>query len=182
MILKWNPGRLADTGLFLFTNCRMAVSTTEIVAWWGAILATVVFVWDIIKWRLAGPKLRLTIRSSMKTINVPEYEGKTLLIAEVVNYGDRPTTITLLTFFYYRNRWNWLRNQADQKTAVMVPNTRQSIPFELRPGNSWSGFAIQDKAMENAETLEKMAREGYLFCAIYHSHSTRPLRQRVLIR
>src|SRR6266436_6542276 len=93
---------------FLGTDWLMPVST-EIAAWWGAILATVVFVWDIIKWRLAGPRLRLTIRSGMKTANVPEYEGKTLLLAQVVNYGDRPTTITHLAFSYYRNAWNRLR-------------------------------------------------------------------------
>jgi hypothetical protein len=160
----------------------MAVSTTEIVAWWGAILATIVFVWDIIKWRLAGPKLRLTIRSSMKTVNMPEYEGKTLLIAEVVNYGDRPTTITHVVFFYYRNMWNRLRKHADQKSVALLPNPRQTIPFELRPGNSWSGFAIQDQSVENNKTLEERAREGYLVCGIYHTHSTRPLKRRVLIR
>jgi hypothetical protein len=106
-----------------------------------------------------------------------------LLIADVVNHGDRPTTITHLVFVYYRNMWNRLRNRADQNMAILLPNTRQPIPFELRPGSSWSGFAIQDhQTMEkHSKTLEEMAREGYLFCGIYHSHSTRLLRRGALI-
>ena len=80
-----------------------------------------------------------------------------MLIAEVVNHGDRPTTITHLVFVYYRNMWNRLRNRADQNMAILLPNTRQPIPFELRPGSSWSGFAIQDhQTMEkHSKTLEE---------------------------
>ena len=135
--------------------------STEVAAWWGAILATIVFVWDVVKWRLAGPRLRLTIRTSMKAVNVPEYQGKIVLIADVANYGDRPTTITHLVFFYYRSMWNRLRKRADQNMVIPTPNTSQPIPFELRPGNSWSGIAIQDETVEKNQTLEEMAREGY---------------------
>jgi hypothetical protein len=74
------------------------MAVTDIVAWWGAILATIVFAWDIIKWRLAGPKLRLSVNSGMQSINISEYEGKTLISATVVNYGDRPTTVTHMAF------------------------------------------------------------------------------------
>jgi len=34
------------------------VPPTSIVAWWGAILSTIVFLWDIYKHRTAGPRLR----------------------------------------------------------------------------------------------------------------------------
>jgi HJR/Mrr/RecB family endonuclease len=71
---------------------------TEIVAWWGAVLATIVFLWDIYKWRTAGRKLRVSVQSGMKSINMPQFEGKTLIHVNVSNYGDRPTTITNLGY------------------------------------------------------------------------------------
>ena len=119
------------------------VTTTEIVAWWGAILSSIVFGWDIVKWRLSGPRLRLTIRPGMKSINIPEYEGKTIILAQVVNFGDGPTTITHLAFSFYRNRWNALIKRAGQSFIVPNPNPWQKIPFELRQGTSWSGQIIQ---------------------------------------
>ena len=119
----------------------------------------------------------------MKAFNIPEYEGKTLLIAEVVNHwgqthDDNASGLRLLS-----QHVESAAQRADQNMAILLPNTRQPIPFELRPGSSWSGFAIQDhQTMEkHSKTLGEMAREGYLFCGIYHSHSTRLLRRGALI-
>ena len=56
---------------------------TEIVAWWGAILATIVFAWDIYKWWTAGPKLRVSVQTGMKSINMPQYDDKTLIHVNV---------------------------------------------------------------------------------------------------
>ena len=154
----------------------MALPTTEIVAWWGAILSTIVFAWDIVKWRLSGPRLRFTVSGNMKTINIPEYEGKTLISAEVINYGDQPTTVTNMGFVYYGSRWNLFRNRPTTAFFIANPSLSQRIPFELKQGNPpWIGFA------EQTDDVGKMAREGYLICHVYHTHSRRPLRRRVVI-
>jgi hypothetical protein len=154
----------------------MAWTVTEIVAWWGAILATIVFVWDVIKWRLAGPKLRLTVNTGMKSLNIPEYEGKTLITAEIVNYGDRPTTLTLIAFMHYKNLWNRIRNKEEKSYVVSNPNLHFRIPHELNPGRKWDAVALQNEA------LEKMAREDYLVCAVRHTHSKRPAKKRIRIK
>ena len=151
-------------------------SVTEIVAWWGAILSSIVFIWDIVKWRLSGPRLRLSLRPGMKSINIPEFEDKTIIIAEVVNFGDRPTTITHLSFSYYNSRWNLLTKRGTKSFIIGTPNPWYRIPFELRQGTSWSGYALQ------TEDIEKMAAEDYLVCFIHHTQSKRPLRSRVVIR
>src|SRR5215475_2604364 len=69
-----------------------------------------------------------------------EFEGKTLVLVEVVNFGDRPTTITNLGFSFYRNRWNKLIKRSGERNAII---TGQRIPFELRQGTSWTGYIIQ---------------------------------------
>jgi hypothetical protein len=155
---------------------RADVSLTDFLAWWGAVISTGVLVWDVVKWRLAGPRLRLTVTSGMESINIPEYEGKMLMNAQVVNRGDRSTTITNLGFLYYKNVWNRLRNRPDRSFIIGTPNTRQPLQYELKPGVTWSGIAIQ------TDEVEKMAHDGYLTCAVYHSHQNRPVKARVHIK
>jgi len=79
------------------------MSPTSIVAWWGAILSTIVFLWDMYKHNTAGPKLRFTVQTGMETLNMPRFEGRTVILTNVTNYGDRPTTITNLGYLYYLN-------------------------------------------------------------------------------
>jgi hypothetical protein len=148
---------------------------TEVVAWWGAILATIVFVWDIYKWWTAGPKLRMAVLTGMESINIPQYDGKTLISVNVSNYGDRPTTITNLAFVYFTNLWRRFQHRAERAFVIPSPSDAQPLPFELKQGNLWNGVAIQD-----AE-VEKMAKEGLLYCVLYHTHSERPLYRRVFV-
>lgn len=148
---------------------------TEIVAWWGAILATIVFIWDIYKWKMAGAKLRVTVQSNMESINIPQYDGKTLIAVNVVNYGDRPTTITNLGFLWFENLWNRIRRRPDKAFIIPNPSQAQVLPFELKQGNLWSGIAVQDVA------VEAMARDGLLYCVLYHTHTEKPVYRRLRI-
>ena len=144
-----------------------------IVAWWGAILSTIVFVWDIYKWRRSGPKLRLRVQTGMEMLNASEHEGKTLLVIEVVNYGERPTTITNAVFVSYSSLWSRLRKRHSKVFLLPIPSTEQPLPFELKPGTIWRGIGVQQQGLEDA------ARNGYLYCLVAHSHRGAPLRQRV---
>ena len=148
---------------------------TEIVAWWGAILATVVFLWDIYKWKTAGAKLRVTVQPNMKTINIPQYEGKTVISANVVNYGDRPTTIKNLGYLWFKNSWNRIRRRPDKAFIIPNPSEAHKLPYELKQGNLWTGLAIQDK------DVETMARDGLLYCVLYHTHNEKPVYRRLRI-
>jgi hypothetical protein len=157
---------------------------TQVVAWWGAILATIVFIWDVIKWKLAGPKLRLRVNCNMKTMNMPLYEGRTLIVADVVNCGDRSTTITHLGFRYYRNLWDrvvgalFRRILKQDRTEIVIldPNPSLSLPHELQPGKMWDGLADQE------ELLEGIGTNRYILCDIYHTHRKRPLTRRVRLK
>lgn len=153
----------------------VTLSPTSIVAWWGAILSTIVFMWDIYKHRTAGPRLRFTAQTGMETLNMPMYKGKTVILANVTNYGDRPTTITNLGYLYFDRPF--LRKRIPDKAAVVPnPSITQPLPFELKPGAVWMGIAIQDPQ------IEKWATTGILDMMLYHSHSQKPLRQRVVIK
>jgi hypothetical protein len=154
---------------------RMA-KTTEIVAWWGAVLSTTAILWDIYKWRTAGPKIRITVQTNMIGISMPEHQDKTLLIIDAINRGDRSTTISSVFFLWYASAWARIRKKASKTFFIPIPSPAQPLPFELKPGSVWKGILIQDQRLEQA------ARSGQLFCLVCLSHRNRPLKQRVVIK
>lgn len=147
-----------------------------IVAWWGAILSTIVFLWDIYKYHHAGPKLRVSVSTGM--IMVPSKDERTFIVTEVTNAGDRPTTITNLGLAYFEKKWSWghLRNRATKLAVVNSPNTAQPLPWELKAGTLWRGMSHQ------TPQIETWARNGILYFDVYHSHTRKPIRTRVTIR
>src|SRR5947207_1951208 len=110
-------------------------TTTEVVAWWGAVLSTVVFAWDVYKWRRTGPKVRTSARTNMKTLNIPQYDGQTLFVIEVANDGDRPTTITNVGLLYFDSAWSRFRRRPSKAFVMPNPNLTLPTPFELKPGS-----------------------------------------------
>jgi len=44
------------------------IKASDFAAWWGAILATVVLLWDIFKWRATRVRLRITAQPNMQTV------------------------------------------------------------------------------------------------------------------
>lgn len=152
------------------------MDSTKLVAWWGAVLSTVVFLWDIYKHRTAGPRLRFTVQTGMETVNMPMYQGKTVILVNATNLGDRPTTITHLGYLYYEKRKFFRKREPDKAAVVPTPNLAHPLPFELRPGVLWNGIAIQDPQ------IEKWATTGILDMILYHSHANKPMRRRIIIR
>jgi hypothetical protein len=154
---------------------RTGINPTAIVAWWGAILASIVFLWDIYKYRRAGPKLRVSVRPGM--VMVPSNDKRTFVVTEVVNTGDRSTTLTNLGLAYFEKEWSWkrLRNRPTKLAVTISPNTSEPLPWELKAGNLWRGMTEQTPEIRN------WARTGVLYFDLYHSHRRKPLRRRVRI-
>lgn len=159
-----------------FMQINIDLSTIAFVALWGAILSTIVLAWDIYKWRTAGPKLRVSVQPNMESFNMPQYDGETLILTNVSNYGDRSTTITNFVLLYYKNLWSLIRGRNDKGLIVPNPSVAQPLPYELKQGTIWNGVSIQ-----NAE-VECMSQQGYLMCALYHSHSAKPIMRRLVIK
>jgi len=147
----------------------------DIVAWWGAIVATVVLVWDIYKWKNSGPKIRFTVRSGMMVVGDPTRKGQFFISTEATNIGDRPTTITNLVIQHYNSYFDMIRHKPKTSMLVAQPSTAQPLPFILQPGVVWQGLAPQ------TEEIEKLASDGYLVCGLCHSHSDKEIDRRVII-
>lgn len=155
---------------------NISASTTDIVAWWGAIIATVVLAWDIYKWKTSGAKIRLLVSSGMSLYGGGVQDENTYITFRVTNVGDRPTTITTIAGKHYKNMWAKLRNKVTQ--AFVIPNptfNHQHLPHMLEVGQEWMGGA------EQTSDIEEMAKNGYLFIEVYDSVHEKPSIGRVVI-
>lgn len=148
------------------------MSITDFVAWWGAVIATLVLLWDIYKWRHAGPRLTLKARPNMYFSGLSELDGKRLIFVEVSNNGDRPTTITKLLLVYYDGLWALIRRNA-QYFLVKNPGIANSLPHKLGVGEEWDGYTF------HTDENEQMLQSGYLYVSLCCSYRTRPISARI---
>jgi hypothetical protein len=144
------------------------MSGVEFLAWWGAIVSTLVLGWDIYKWKTTGAKLTITASANMESYNIPEYEGKTLVTANVSNVGDRPTTITTVALVLYKSKFHKFFNKSSKVFVLPLPSSAQPLPFVINPGEIWTGIGEQD------EDIQAMSAEGVLVWQIFHSQSRKP--------
>ena len=151
---------------------------TVAIAVYAAVVATAVAVWDIAKWKLQGPRLQVEAQAGMKLYGGEAPDERTYIVMRVTNRGDRPTTITNMGYLQYRDdfvAW-WNRNGNTFAAIVPHPSDAQRLPFVLAPGVQWVGMGEQDVE------LTRLAKTSCLMCAIYHSHTNKPIMRRVVVR
>lgn len=141
------------------------------VATYAAILSTAIAVWEFVKWR-SRHSVTLTITPNMEYI---PSDGKTYIIAKVVNTGETKTTITHFHGYHWGNRWEKFRRKNTK--AFLVPNnTVTKIPAILEPGEQWLGSMIQNKE------IEEISKNRCLYIGISHSLGKKEIMQRVIVR
>jgi len=151
---------------------------TDLAAWWGAIIATLVLLWDMYKWKRSGPIINVSALPNMQTVGkIPNHlEGKKYIAVEVTNTGDKKTTITHLVVFHYKSLFRKIRGKKDKSFFVATPALfPPSLPHMIEPGERWLG------GVEQTSELEEMSKNGYLYCGVYHSSGKKPILQRVVI-
>ncbi len=149
--------------------------TTTLIAWWGAVLATAVFLWDVYKHYSTGPRIKMKVMADRWVDGDPELEGKTWVLVEVTNVGGRATTLKNMTMVFYQTRWQRLRHRPAQQFFVKNPGRHLSFPHKLEVGDTWNGFVNQN------DEATRMARDGYLYCHLYCSSQERPIKGRVVL-
>jgi hypothetical protein len=146
------------------------------IALYGAVVATIAVGWQIYTWLHAGPRLYVTTTPNMMSVGGSAGEqGKKVILTEVVNRGDRPTTITNLCMEGHPLLWASICRKGQPPTFYVIkePSTTQVIPYKLEPGDRWLGAADQTAA------IIKMTREGRVFFVLYHSHADKGIKVRI---
>lgn len=124
----------------------MTLTNTELVAWWGALLATIVFIWDIVKWLKTGPRLRLNVRANSfyqdsEQISVKddregnkEFLLKPSIHIELINVGSQPTTIMSIS----SKRQTGSGGVSGYDGSQFREHFGKKLPYMLKPGDIWS--------------------------------------------
>lgn len=137
------------------------MTASVIAAWWGAVIATVVLAWDIFKWARSGARLKVRVTPNMQVAG--DSSQQKLVHVEVVNRGDRVTTITHWAFYEFASTLHRLRRKRKSQGIVPYPEG-PALPFELEPGKRWAATVAQ-------EGLFSHFTGGQVFCVIVHSAS-----------
>lgn len=121
------------------------MTETNIVAWWGAIIATLVLIWDIAKWYQDGPKIkhRLKLNTGYLDGEVLSSEiteaGKKQVLAdychiELINTGNVATTIMRIEATHDSCRDIRIVSTVER----FKPHFGKALPIVLSPGEVWS--------------------------------------------
>ena len=149
------------------------MTLSDIAAWYAAIVATAVLIWDYVKWKNSGPQISAFARSGMRSLNIPETANMTLIYVEVTNTGDKPTTLKSWGMYWYpvgvslndkRGRQAWILRSSFADMGV--------VPQKIEPGDVWRGVIEED------DEVQKMKDNGTFFVMLSFSHS----QEEVLVR
>jgi len=131
------------------------------VAAYAAVVATVVLLWDIVKWRQSGMRLKARVNVNMMTVGMGPMDRNKYIVVNVDNVGGKPTTIHGLYFHGYRNWIDKLRHKP--RSSAFINSGLQNnypIPYNINVGMNFMGSALQDSE------VEKWSRDNLLFLEI----------------
>ena len=123
------------------------MESTQIVAWWGAIIATLVLLWDVLKWFQSGPKIKKRIAlnthySDGKVVSKErtEHGGEVTTYeeychVELVNTGTIPTTVMGISATHKPKKGF---GQLGAMGQAFTQHFGKKLPHVIAPGEVWS--------------------------------------------
>ena len=143
------------------------MSPSDVAAWWGATVASVVFGWDVYKWKSSGVRLAGYAISNMKHYVGATASDELHVVVRLVNRGDRPVTLTHLGFRGFRSRLHKFFRRSSTVGHVPEPGGTR-LPHLLAPGAEWLG-------MVKEQTVWAQQNTGRIYAAISHTASDREM-------
>lgn len=151
------------------------MSVTEWAAWIGAVTGPTALFWEIYKWKKSGLKLRVRCNEFVVLAmgNPPgSLPSVSEITIEVLNQGDKRTTITELEEKHYSN---WLYRLRRKESRSLHPSSvktdsRYRLPFVLEPGESWVGSFRHSKDLDD---IVELVNSGLFFVYVHHTFSSK---------
>ncbi len=143
------------------------------IAVYAALVATMVFAWNVYVWRNSGPRLNVTATMNMLVIGGgADEEKKSFLIVRGTNVGSKKTTITNVVILSYDNIWQRFRNKPTWSAVFNNQGGDYPIPYVLNVGHDFMSKADQ-------VDLVSRIRDTYFYAGIAHSSANKPVMVRV---
>jgi hypothetical protein len=162
------------------------MKATDLAAWWGAVIASLVFIWDIVKWWKSRAHLKIQVypNQELPTDNEikSKFIGSNCIFVEAVNIGGEAVTLTAIVGFRYRNKLHRLlrsiffysSQQWPQKGTFFSANAYIAcLPQLLEPGARWAGLIDQADFLQNVGTGE------YVYCGVMNASTKKPTLERL---
>lgn len=143
------------------------MNITEIAAWWGACVATLLLLWDVFKWRYTGAELAVDVMPYMPFFddNGEFVSDKNTIGITVSNIGTTSTTLTSVVACSYETRWHELIRK---ETYIAGWPSWFDLPVVVRPGEQWSCY------LDQSEDLVEDSHKYQLYFGVKHSRSKKP--------
>lgn len=143
---------------------------SDYAAWWGAIVASLALIWNIVVAIRTGPKIIVTATPNMQLYPpAPGEEDKSFIFVKAVNTGTSPTTITHFHGYQAKGRFDYFRKK--HKPFIVSNNGRfPPPPIKLGPGDEWVGIMDQDSEILSDELL---------YIGIIHNQNKKPVLKKV---
>jgi hypothetical protein len=149
-----------------------SLNASDYAAWWGAIIASLAFLWNIVVAVRSGARLKVSVSPNMELYPPnPGEEGQTYIFVKAVNKGNSATTITHFCGFTTKSQFDRFRKKV-KPFIVGINGKYQPLPFKLEPGEEWVGIANQD---------DILMREKLLYLGVIHNQKEKPIYKQVQI-
>ncbi|MFZ3136192.1 MAG: hypothetical protein WA126_02235 [Thermodesulfovibrionales bacterium] len=151
-------------------------SASDFAAWWGAIVATLAVIWNIVVAIRSGARVYVRATPEMQVFpRQPITEDNIYISVTAINRGNSSTTITHFCGYYTKSIWNRIRGKKQAFIVNTDPSLGKTIPYVLRPGEEWSSMA-------NQKSIQEKCAGGLLYIGIIHNQRKRPVYKRVRFR
>ena len=153
-----------------------AYSYTDIAAWIGAVVAILVFCWEVYKELKSGARLGVKVRPNMRYFDGKSLSSDPHIAVTIVNKGNLPTTLTLLIVYMYSNHVMKILNKPAMNGAVVLQRAGSpQMPHVLQPGRIWYGEIDQQQILKFKEEYDAKL----LYIAVAHAFSERETKVRL---
>lgn len=137
------------------------MTPSDYAAWYGAAIATVVLVWDVVKWVRSGPRIIVQAMAGSASYQIDQIIGKDITLVRIANNGDSATTLSTWRFLYRPKGF------LQEKQAVAMDDTivgHNQTPKMIAPGEVWQGVAREPP------NFAHLIQSGRVFVALNFSH------------
>ena len=142
------------------------MGATELAAWWGAIVATGVAIWDVVKW-----KRRNTPRLKIETRQNEDDE----FVVKIANIGEVPALIEEVRFICFARHRFFFRKQIELEPRFSLFGDSGSPPVTLASGEPWETKIGPETTLRTGLPWFSQKPVGVRI-DIYEAHRRRPYR------
>jgi hypothetical protein len=147
----------------------------DFVKWWGAVLATIAFGWNVYNSLSNAPRLKVKLRPDITYLDArvvstevtENSEFKELALycnIEITNIGKLPATVTNIEATHSGNA----NARLTSSSARFLSHSKETIPLLISPGQLWS-------CRLEMEDLHLMAERGTPEIHVTVSYKDKPL-------